>query len=111
MAVWQVLAVMSGVAALAASLNYNLRVDRLIQTHNGFSLGFARHQHYLNLDHHHIDKTHPSYPQDMDRELESFGVHRRIMIIALVIFAAFALFGFALKARSWWEQPLASTGG
>jgi hypothetical protein len=90
-ALWQVLGVISGVAFLAALVSYNQRVHRLIEKYDGFSRGFATLIYGLGF--HYIDKTHPRYPQAMNQELRSLRRHRLIVIVALIIFAGFILFG------------------
>lgn len=110
MAAWQVLALISVAIFLAALLNYNLRVDKLVKKHDGLSLGFATRLAsgrvmifwpFLYT----IDKTHPNYPRDLDRELQTLDAHRHVLIVAHIACAAFILFGIASKAGSWVKLP------
>jgi hypothetical protein len=97
-ATWQVLGAISCAAVLAAHLNYIHRVDRLIRKHDGFSLGFVTPIYGLGF--HYIDKAHPRYPQAMNQELQLLRGHRLILIVAIVIFAGFVLFGAASRMLS-----------
>lgn len=85
------MAVISGTACLAAVLNYNLRVDKLIEKHNGFALGFATRFSSGRLMiiwpfMHHIDKQHRNYPSALNQELDALRSQLFIMIASVAIF-------------------------
>jgi hypothetical protein len=98
MTAFKVIGLVSSAALIVTGLSYALRLDKLMQKHDGFKRGFARWNTALGyLD---IDRNHPQFPPSLNAELEALKTHQLAFLAALGIFAIIIVIGMISRWTS-----------